>query len=316
MDNIITTYKNWLYPITYYIVSTIEVVLMKILNKYYNINNFIYIGLVYGMCLPYFIYKLYKNYNDPKWYDIITGLLDYIGLIFIYMSVNGLTFGEYVTYRTCSIFFSFLLIYMIDKKILSLEKSIGVGLIFIACLLLLIFSGISNIFSSILCLASSLFYAINNYLVDKYVKTNDNKDLNYYWTKTFSSSINILFSIGTQYEYKSLSFIIDTPNIITVIIISIFISLTENYYYLCKNNIISYYENNDGLIIVNFIDILRRFTIIIMGLFIFNEKYHIIIFISFIIMIIGYIITISSFIKIKEYILRLCNYERINELPQ
>ena len=309
-------YKKLLYPITFYIVSTIEVILMKILNKYYHVNNFIYIGLVYGICLPYFIYKLYKNYNDPKWYDIITGLLDYISLIFIYMSVNGLTFGEYVTYRTCSIFFSFLLIYMIDKKTLSLEKNIGVGLIFIACLLLLIFSGISNIFSSILCLASSLFYAINNYLVDKYVKTNDNKDLNYYWTKTFSSSINILFSIGTQYEYKSLSFIIDTPNIIIVIIISIFISLTENYYYLCKNNIISYYENNDGLIIVNFIDILRRFTIIIMGLFIFNEIYHSIIFISFIIMIIGYIITISSFIKIKEYILRLCNYERINELPQ
>jgi drug/metabolite transporter (DMT)-like permease len=316
MDTVITMYKKLLYPITYYIISTIEVILMKILNKYYHINNFIYIGLVYGICLPYFIYKLYKNYNDPKWYDIITGLLDYISLIFIYMSVNELTFGEYVTYRSCSIFFSFLLIYIIDRKTLSLEKTIGVGLIFIACLLLLIFSGISNIFSSIICLASSLFYAINNYLVDKYVKTNDNKDLNYYWTKTFSSTINILFSIGTQYEYKSLSFIIDTPNIITVIIISIFISLTENYYYLCKNNIISYYENNDGLIIVNFIDILRRFTIIMMGLFIFNEIYHIIIFISFTIMIIGYIITISSFIKIKEYILRLCNYERINELPQ
>lgn len=281
----------------YYFDTTTQLLLLKIFSVVYNINNVIIIAFIKSLLLPYLVYKLYRNYQDPKIYDLLCGLFDYLELVITFIGFAGLTFGEYVVLRTSTVFFNAIMLYLHNKKILSIYKYIGITFIFIACCILIGFYGISRIQYSLPCLIGTILYAYNGFIIETFVKE---KELNFYWTKTISSIIGCLVFITTQHEYNVINFVFnyDKIKIIIVVSLSFVITFTEIFYYYLKVKIIDNYEN--GSIIINFIDIFRRFTLLICGIIFFKEKYDFIIYISFSFMIIGSLI---GLINKKNYVL-------------
>lgn len=195
-------------------------------------------------------------------------------------------------------------------------KYIGLLLILGACVLLIVFSGVSNIISVIITLTASLLYALSNILVEKFVKTQEEKKFNYYWTKTVSGVINLSIGLTSEVQYKTLSTILlNTNHLYYVLLISFFISLTENVYYFLKVKIISYYEtkNINGSIVITFLDIIRRFIMILVSVFLFQESYNYIIYIAFSLMILGVLCSVIDVVYIKEKIKRCFYRELVDE---
>jgi drug/metabolite transporter (DMT)-like permease len=304
--------KIWILNLLYLIDVSIEVLLLKTLSLYFDINNFIYNCFIFSLFLPFFLYKVIKKYKNPEWYDLITGISDFLILELISVGVNNLTIGEYVSYRTSTTFFTVLLLYLIDRKILPILKYVGVGIIFIGCLLLIYFSGITTYVGTITCLFASLLYAISNIIIEKFVKTDDEKIMNYYWTKTISSVINLIIGITSEINYKTISNIYRNTNYLAyVIIISLIISITENFYYYLKTKIIGYYENREsGSMIINILDIIRRIIMLIVSIFIFKEIYISYIFLSFSLMIVGILFYIININYLKNKIRGICYYQQ------
>jgi drug/metabolite transporter (DMT)-like permease len=265
------------------------------------------------MFVPFFIYQLIRNYKNPEWFDLIAGLLDFLILALISASLSNLTVGEYISYGTSSTIFTAIILYCIDKKILPIIQYIGLLLILSACILLVVFSGMSNIISVIIILMVSLLYTLSNILVEKFVKTQEEKKFNYYWTKTVSGVINLSIGLTSEVQYKTLSTILlNTNHLYYVLVISFLISLTENVYYFLKVKIISYYEtkNINGSIIITFLDIIRRFIMIIVSVFLFQESYDYIIYVAFSLMILGVLCSIIDVVYIKEKV-KQCFYREL-----
>lgn len=305
-----------LFNLLYLLDVASEILLLKVLSLYFGINNFIYTSFVFSMFVPFFIYKLIRKYKNPEWFDLVSGILDFLILALVSVGVGNLTIGEYTSYRTSSTFFTAIILYCIDKKILPIMKYIGLLLILGACVLLIVFSGVSNIISVIITLTASLLYALSNILVEKFVKTQEEKKFNYYWTKTVSGVINLSIGLTSEVQYKTLSTILlNTNHLYYVLLISFFISLTENVYYFLKVKIISYYEtkNINGSIVITFLDIIRRFIMILVSVFLFQESYNYIIYIAFSLMILGVLCSVIDVVYIKEKIKRCFYRELVDE---
>jgi drug/metabolite transporter (DMT)-like permease len=157
-----------------------------------------------------------------------------------------------------------------------------------------------------------LLYAISNIIIEKFVKTDDEKMMNYYWTKTISSIINLLIGITSEINYNTISNIYKNTNYLQyVLIISFIISLTENVYYYLKTKIIGYYENKDsGSMIINFLDIIRRIFMLLVSIFIFKEVYTFYIYVSFSLMIIGIFVYIINVNYFSNKIRSICYYQQ------
>ena len=136
--------KNALINFLYWADSTGQLTLMKIITHIYHIDNIVFNSVFRSMTLPYYIYKLrkYQSSNKDKilvarWCDIANGVLDQSDIILSYIGFAGLTIGEYITLRTLSVFLGGLYLIIYYKKLLSLQKMISMGLIFLACVILL-----------------------------------------------------------------------------------------------------------------------------------------------------------------------------------
>jgi hypothetical protein len=282
---------------------------MKIIIFYYNIDNLVLNSFFRSLTLPYYIYKIlqYKSKNKDKllvapWHTIINGILDQLDMILAYIGFVGLTIGEYITYRTLSIGFGGMFLIIYHKKCLTLEKNISIVLIFIACSILLGFHNDSKFIYSFICILSSLAYSLLNFIIEITITTNEKRKLNFYWTKLISCVIALFFTLITEYTYLTITSIfkqLSTKDIVVVLILEISIGILENLYYYWKINLINK-SNNNGSIIINYLDILRRFSLIIIGIGLFYEKYNLIIYLSLSIMFIGSLIGISNFQIIKN----------------
>lgn len=295
-------YLNFLYVLN----TTIELVMIKVLTHFLKINNFTYFSLIKSCLLPIMIYKLYHNYRDPKWFEISIGLLDYFEAFLSFASFVGISLGEYVTFRTSAIFFNAILIYVYSKKVLVTSKYIGISLIFIACLLLLIFDSKGSVIDGLICLLSALLYSMISFIIE--IKTNqDDLKITLYWSKTISSIISVIVAIMIEYDYKNINNIYKTnDNKIYLIFVSLLIGTTELYYYYLKIQIISTNSTSEsGSVSTNFLDIIRRFLSLIAGITIFKETYDVVIYLSYSIMIIGSII---GLVNINEIITNINVY--------
>jgi hypothetical protein len=293
--------------ILYWLTSTLELILMKILVKYFSIENMIFDVLeifnifIRSIYIPYFIWKIFdlykqgKNFN-PRWIDILTGFLDQFDIFLYYIALSGLTFGEYITYRTFSIFITGLLLFVHNRNILSMKKCISYLLIFCACLILLISNNTqSNVKYIVACLTSSIFYSCINILVELNVKSNSDAILNICWTKIISNIIGGFVGLAYENNTHLISFIVGSSNGVYISIGSILIGLCANLYYWFKINIILQEKSsNSGSMRIIFLDIIRRCTIFIIGILFFNEIYNNITYMAFGLMFIG---SIFGFIK-------------------
>lgn len=291
----------------YWFITTTELVFLKILTYSFGIDNIIFNSFFRSITLPYYIYKLVKyqmKHKDiiinAKWYDILNGIFDQLDIILSYIAYYGLTIGEYITYRTFSVVLGGIYLMIYNKKILSLQKLSSISLIFTASILLLSFSksfSNHNIFYSFVCVLSSVAYSLSSFLIEVNIKTKKDQNLNFYWTKTISYIIALFVGFISEYTYQSITGIINLfsgKNIILIVTLEILVALLENFYYYLKIKCISI-QNKDGSIIVQFLDILRRFVLIIIGIIFFSEVYTTIIYISTTLMFIGSIIGLLNF---------------------
>jgi len=291
--------KNTLINFLYWLDSTSQLALMKIITHEYHIDNIVFNSLFRSMTLPYYIYKLKKYQSENKdkilvarWCDVLNGVLDQSDIILSYIGFAGLTIGEYITLRTLSVFFGGLYLIIYYKKLLPLQKMISMGLIFLACIILLAFYNGGNFFYSFVCIMSSLAYSLISFTIELNVKTDEERSLNFYWTKTISYIIALFIGIVSEFSYRTISLILNQYlvwDIIIIICLEFMISLLENFYYYLKITLISNHPKN-GSIITQFLDIIRRFSLIIIGVLIFSEVYTSVIFVSLTLMFIGSII--------------------------
>lgn len=298
---------NIIINILYWFVSTCQLLLMKIISHYYKIDNIVFNSVFRAFLLPYYIFKLFEYYKKnnklyAQWCDISNGILDQIDIIISYIAFAGLTLGEYITYRTFSVFINGIYSIMYYKKIFNMEKIIGMFLILIACIILLCFYNTNNLFYSFMCIISSIAYSLISFIIEINIKEDEEKNLNFYWTKTISYLIAIFIGIICEFNYNTIYKIFVNFNydkILFIIFIELLISLCENFYYYYKIKIISNYPKN-GSLITQFIDIIRRFTLIIFSLIVFLEHYNSLLYICLSIMFIGSIIGLSDFTKFKK----------------
>ena len=288
----------------YWFNTTLQLIAMKIITHIYHIDNIVFNSIFRCITLPYYIYKLIehrKNHKDnilvANWYDILNGLLDQLDITLSYIGFAGLSIGEYITFRTFSIVIGGLYLMIYHKKILPLQKIISMSLIFVACIILLGFYNQSNFFYSFICIMSAISYSLSGFIIELNVKTDEEKKLNFYWTKTVSYTIALFFGSVCEFLYQTSSSIINNftaNNIVIIIGLEIIISLLENFYYYLKIKSISKSTKN-GSIIIQFLDIMRRFILVIIGVLFFSEVYTKIIYLSLGLMFIASLIGVIDY---------------------
>ena len=296
--------KNALINFLYWFVSTSQLTLIKIITHIYHIDNIVFNSVFRSMTLPYYIYKLKKYQSENKdkvlvarWCDIVNGILDQLDIILSYIGFVELSIGEYITLRTLSVFFGGLYLIFYNKKLLSVQKMLSMGLIFLACIILLIFYNGGNFFYSLVCIISSVVYSLIGFLIELNVKTDEERSLNFYWSKSISYVIALFIGIVNEFNYHTISSILSkyiVRDIIIIIALEFIISLLENFYYYLKITLISNYPKN-GSIITQFLDIIRRFSLIIIGVVFFSEVYTSIIFVSLSLMFVGSLLGLINY---------------------
>jgi hypothetical protein len=319
--------KNAIINFLYWADSTAQLALMKIITHNYKIDNIIFNSFFRSMTIPYYIYKLQKyqfeNKNKilvAKWYDVLNGILDQLDITLTYIGFSGLTIGEYITLRTLSIFFGGLYLIFYYKKLLSLQKMISMGLIFLACVVLLGFYNGGSFFNYLICIVSSIAYSLISFIIEINIKTDEERSLSFYWTKTISYTIAIFVGTISEFNYNTISSIFNEfliKDVIIILSIEFLISLLENYYYYLKILLISAHPKN-GSIITQFLDIIRRFTLIIIGVCFFSEVYTPVIFISLALMLVGSIVGLVDYhnlVYIYETKFKKTNSINIVNLP-
>ena len=288
--------KNTLVNFLYWLDSTSQLTLMKIITHTYHIDNIVFNSVFRSLTLPYYIYKLKKHQSANKdkilvarWCDIVNGILDQSDIILSYIGFAGLTIGEYITFRTFSVFLGGLYLMFYYKKLLSLQKMISMGLIFLACVILFGFYNGGNFFYSLVSIMSSIAYSLISFIIELNVKTEEERSLNFYWTKTISYTIALFIGVVNEFNYNTISSILNqylVKDIIIIMGLEFMISLLENFYYYLKIILISNYPKN-GSIVTQFLDITRRFSLIIIGVLFFSEIYTPVFFVSLSLMFVG-----------------------------
>ena len=304
------TMKDEIIKFLYWLITTLQLIFMKIITHTYKINNVVFNSVFRAITLPYYIFKLIKlnskNKEEilvAKWYDILNGILDQLDILLTYFSLSGLSVAEYITFRTFSIVLGSLYLMIYNKKILSLQKMISIILIFIASVILIGFYNKSNLFYSFLCLLSSIAYSLSGFIIEINIKTNKESKLNLYWTKTISYIIALFLGFTSEFLYNTISSILNnftTKNVLFIIILEIIIAFLEHFYFYLKINSISKQSKN-GSIAIQFLDIMRRFAVTVIGVLFFSEVYTSVIYFSVSLMFVGSLIGLVNF----EYIIYL-----------
>jgi hypothetical protein len=227
----------------------------------------------------------------------MNGVFDQLDITLSYIGFVGLSIGEYITFRTFSVVLGGLYLIIYHKKLLPLQKMISMSLIFTACIILLGFYNQSNIFYSFVCITSAIAYSLSGFIIELNVKTDEERKLNFYWTKTVSYTIALFLGFVCEFLYQTISSIFKIftiNNIIIIIGLEILIALLENFYYYLKIKSITKSAKN-GSIITQFLDIMRRFTLVITGVLLFSEVYTGVIYLSLSLMFIAGLIGLIDY---------------------
>lgn len=276
---------------------------LKGLNYFFLVDNIFFSCFMFGLFFPILLCLfLFKKMVLTK-IELISGIIDYLQLILLYISINKLNIAEYLSYRTFSLFFNMILSYFFLNKKINKSTMFGNLIIFISCIVLLGIGGINNIYYAICTLASSFLYSLLGFLMEKYHEQN-----NYISTKMISCFLSIttyvIYSLFNNSVYNELS---SNSSIIFWALV-IFVSFSEVFYYWTKYLIIKITEN--GSVFTNILDVLRRVITLLLGIIIFKDYYPSYLFICF-----GFILIGCIFINFSEKIGELSKkiYDRITK---
>jgi len=258
----------------YFLDLMFEVFLIKVLIYYFKNNNYVYTSFVFGSFLPFFISKIISNkklleFESPTWNNLFNGFLDFVNLISISTNFKNYTFSNYIPLTTlCTLIIS--MTFYNHKKHTCSNNSIflkyfGIFCIFIGLSFLIVLSFI-NYLNIIIFLFGGVFYWSNNYFIERYIKI----DMNYLWSKTISGILNL--SVPLIYSSK-----IEIYSVSYFLVIILLLSIAENFYYLITVNIIKQSNNNN--IVINYIDLTKRFSSLIISMILNSDNYNNIIYV-------------------------------------
>jgi hypothetical protein len=156
----------------------------------------------------------------------------------------------------------------------SFLKYFGYFIVTIAMILLIIFYSTLNYFIIIVCITGTLFYTINNLIIEASISNKLDKELSYYWSKTISSLLNLsmVFNHNDVLPIEFLGYFL---------IILFLIALAENIYYFLKiiaNKYEDFIDNNE--IVINYIDVIKRLSSLIISFLINQHIIYVFVFIS------------------------------------
>ena len=202
---------------------------LKVINILVGEYNIAFCCVIFGWFFPlafiHFIY--YKTFLDNI--NILLGLLDYIQLILLYIGINELNVAEYLSYRTLSIIFNFILsVYFFERKFTKIQI-LGILFILGSCIILLCEGGINNIKYSLVVILSSIMYAFGGFLMEANKETG-----NFIQIKLVSSFFNIMTFTFYSLFSNNIFLLLEGKKDYRLIGCIIFMGSSEYIYYYLK----------------------------------------------------------------------------------
>jgi len=296
----------------YLINLILNVLALKAFGYYFGTNHPLFSSLMFGIAFPFiFAFFIYKKIQITK-IDLILGIVDNVQLVLLFIGISHLNIAEYISLRTFSLIFNSLLSCIFLTKYICISKIIGNIIIFSCCITLISLGGIDNMLYSFIIFISSLLYSILAFCMEKYSESN-----NFVQIKLISTFISIItYLIYSLISNNINEKIYSNHNNVIFWLIVLFISSSEIIYFISKFYLIKITTN--GSVHTNILDIVRRIITLIIGIFIFKDKYPTYLFICFGFLIVGCIFINfnkkinSIFDKIKQ----LCNKNKFVLLEQ
>lgn len=291
--------KNFFLSIGYLINLVSYVLCLKSINYYFHIDHIIFSCILFGEYFPFsFLYFIYSQSKINK-INIVNGILDYAQLILLYIGLNNLNVGEYLSYRTMSIIFNVGLSYYFLNKKFNIIELTGIGLILTICIGLIIVGGIKNLLYSCIILFSSFLYSLSGFIIEKYKETSDFTQI-----KLTSSFLSLMTYTYYSLFSTSITNYLKQSNIYILVILILFIGSSEYFYYYVKSEIIK--NSNNGSVYTNILDIIRRIITFGLSIIIFKESYQNYMYIGYSFLMIGCILYNFSdnFIQLIDYVKR------------
>ncbi len=275
----------------YLINLILNVLALKALGYYFGINHPLFSSLMFGIAFPFiFAFFIYKKLQITK-IDLILGIIDNVQLVLLFIGISHLNIAEYISLRTFSLIFNSLLSYMFLTKYICISKIIGNIIILSCCITLISLGGIDNMLYSFIIFISSLLYSILAFCMEKYSESN-----NYVQIKLVSTFISIItYLIYSLISNNINEKIYSNNNNIIFWLIMLFMSGSEIIYFISKFYLIKITKN--GSVYTNTLDIVRRIITLVIGIFIFKDKYPNYLFICF-----GFLIVGCIFINFNDKI--------------
>ena len=239
---------------------------LKALNYYFHVDNIFLSCLMFGLFFPILFFTFLIKKMVLTKIELISGIIDYVQLILLYVSINKLNIAEYLSFRTFSLFFNMILSYVFLKKSIDKSTIFGNCIILISCCVLLGLGGINNLFYAVCTLSSSFLYSLLGFLMEKYKEEN-----NYISSKMISNFLNITTYLIYSLFNNSVNEIIEKNMNYFFFFLIFFISFSEVFYYWTKYLIIKITEN--GSVFTNILDVIRRVITLILGIILFKDVY-------------------------------------------
>ena len=255
--------------------SIIYLINIKIITNTYNYTNFWWITLVSMSGIPISTvlscissidvsYKKYWMENIIR-YPFCAGILFSLETILLYYSITYVPLSTYMILRSSFIIWNIPFIYFFMRMPISKYYIIGSCFILISIILILMYD---NSHSCYIIIATGLLTASYNILLEK--ATKDYKmssfDLQYLFQLSFLM-ISVIPSIYYTVLYPPPSGLFAIANYISIGL-SIQISLYTKMY-IMSASIDAYVSNN---VLYSSLEMIRRFSIIIISVLAFNEK--------------------------------------------
>ena len=272
-------YKLAIVCLVFLFSSIIYLINIKIIMNTYNYTNFWWITLMTMSGVPIFTviscvsptgisYKKYLTQNIIR-YPLCAGMLYSFESMLLYYSITYVPLSTYMILRSSFIIWNIPFIIFFIKKSISKYYIISVCFVVISIILILISNNkLDNYYSCYIIIATGLLTSAYNFLLEKATTVYKMRsfDLQYLFQLSF-----LIISIIPSIYYTVLN---PPPGDLFAIAnyISIGLSLQISFYakmYIMSTDIDAHISNN---VLYSSLEMIRRFSIIIISLLAFNES--------------------------------------------
>ncbi len=234
--------------------------------------------IMYGQFFPIaFTYQLYHQ-SPIRFVHLLLGILDYLQLLCMSISLSQINIPTYVGIRNCSIMVNVALSFLIENATFHWIQKIGLGIISCSSLLLIYLGGMDQITSSTILVVFSILYSVITMLLDV------NSTISLVMEMKLISSFLQMSTVFYYYVIDGSHVVLSSSNWI----IMCSISASEYSYYFIKKELVDRIEH--GSIYVTMLDIIRRLLTVVLGTLIFQDSVELYVYYCFTAMMIGCII--------------------------